>query len=277
MRLHRLSVPLLLLLASLGCSDDPAGTSGSGPDTSGGEEPDAAADAAVDPDAAAEPDVAPDAGDPGPADVAPDTGAEPLTGLGVLSGECGVLDDDEWGAATPFLFRNAVDLGALGWDEDLLTEEGREVFEAGNLGGSSIHSEVLSFEVLQRCEGAELLKTEAEVLYSDVGGKKTDLLVSIDGRKVGVSVTRAFHFPPGTPYTEEDALHLLERKLSDIPLSAANAAPEDAWVRSMLAVIAYDGQHADLVRTVWEGLDADVRAETIVLVTVTDGEDAFVY
>ncbi len=100
---------------------------------------------------------------------------------------------------------------------------------------------------------------------------------AIDGRKIGVSVTRAFHFPPGTPCAEEDARHLLERKLSDIPLSAANAAPEDAWVRSALAVIAYDGQHADVVRTVREGLEADVRAETIVLVTVTDGEDAFVY
>ena len=90
-------------------------------------------------------------------------------------------------------------------------------------------------------------------------------------------MTRAFQYPPGTPYTEARARDLLEGKLSDIPLSAANAAPADAWERSMLAVIAYDGQHADMVRTVWETLGADVRADTIVLVTVTDGEDAIVY
>ncbi len=212
------------------------------------------------------------------ADSEGDTGtsdsALPALGLGALSGDCGVLDD-EWGSTDPFTLRNAVAL--TGWDEALLSDEGRTVWEAGNLGGSSLESEVLAFEVLRFCEGADLVKTESEIVYDDDGGKKTDLLVTIDGVEVGVSVTRAFHYPPGEPYTSAEALALLEGKLEDVTASAENAADGDDWDRSMLHVVAYDGQHADEIDTAWAGIGGAVKDGHGLIVTVTDGDDAAIY
>jgi hypothetical protein len=209
---------------------------------------------------------------------ATDGAGVPLPGFGALSGECGVIDDGEWNAPkAPAYLRNALDFGVAAFDETQLSTGGQKVFADGNLGGNSLHSEVFAYEVLYRCELATLLKTEKDIKYQDAGGKKTDLLVEIDGRKVGVSVTRAFHYPPGQPYTAAEATKLLERKLPDVLASALNAKAIDAWERSMLHVIAADAQHADVVKTVYDQLDAKVRANTWLLVTVTDGKDDYIY
>jgi hypothetical protein len=203
----------------------------------------------------------------------------PLPGFGTLGGECGVLDDDEWSAAGPFLFRNAIDFGAgATFDPQKLTPGGLTIWNDGNRGGSSLESEVIAFEVLHRCELAKLIKSESKITYVDAGGKKTDILVEIDARQIGVSVTRAFHYPPGAPYTEAEAQSLLEKKLADLPLSQKNAKPPDTWVRSVLHVMAYDAQHADVVQKVWsQTIPTSLRGDAILIVTVTDGQDDFVY
>jgi hypothetical protein len=102
-------------------------------------------------------------------------------------------------------------------------------------------------------------------------------LVELDGRRIGVSVTRAYHYPPSDPYTVQMATDLLEQKLADILLSSENVADEDAWTKQVLHVMAYEPGHAGCIQTAWEALSADVRADTVVLVTVTDGADEFVY
>ncbi len=222
-------------------------------------------------------DTTPPTGDSGPADSGTTLGTttdEPELGLGELSGDCGVLDD-EWTSSEPFTLRNAVELA--GWDEALLSDQGTVVWEAGNLGGSSLESEVLAFEVLHACEGAALLKTEADISYDDSGGKKTDLLVEIDGHTVGVSVTRAFHYPPDEPYTLAEAEDLLLDKLADVALSADNASDADAWSRSVLHVVAYDGQYGDQITAAWAGLDSGVKGDHGVVLTVTDGDDEAIY
>ena len=183
-----------------------------------------------------------------------------------------VLDD-----SGPALLRNAISLTDVGFDEDWLSEGGLQVYEDGNLGGSSLYSEVYAFEVLHRCEDAALLKTEAEIDYVDDGGKKTDLIVSLDDQVLGVSVTRAYGYPPEDPYTVEQAQDLLEDKLADVLLSTENGADADAWERQILHIIAYESGHADSVEAAWSDVDDAVRADTVVVVTVSDGEDAFLY
>ncbi len=42
-------------------------------------------------------------------------------------------------------------------------------------------------------------------------------------------------------------------------------------------IIAYGDMHADVVREAWEAFDAARRADTIVYVVVTDGDDAPLY
>ena len=163
-------------------------------------------------------------------------------------------------------------------DADLarLTAGGREIIADGNAGGSSIMSEVFAFEVLARCELATLVKTETEVVY-DTQGKITDLLVEIDGQKVGVSVTRAVGFPFDDPYTVEKATAILEKKLADIQVSTANVSDGDRWVKQILHIIAYADAHVTSIETAWNALDSGLRGDTIILVTVSDGDDAFIY
>jgi hypothetical protein len=102
-------------------------------------------------------------------------------------------------------------------------------------------------------------------------------LVSIDMFKVGVSVTRAYIYPPGTPYTQQIAYDLLLKKLSDIQVSTANVAPEDAWPKQILHVLAYTAEYADTMEAAYATLDPAVRADTILWLTVTEGSDEFIY
>ena len=202
---------------------------------------------------------------------------EPLDGFGALSGDCGVLTEALLSDAAPGLYVNTLDFGAETFDASLLSEGGQIIYEAGNLGGSSLLSEVFAYEVLYRCELATLLKTEAEIVYTDTGGKKTDLLVEIDGLKLGVSVTRAYHYPPDDPYTLALATELLTKKLGDLPLSTANVAPEDAWVKQLLSILAYTPEHAALIEESWLTLDAELRGDAILIVTATEGADEELY
>jgi len=256
-----------------GCPADDDDDSAGPPGDDDVADDDAADDDVADDDAADDDAADDDVAD----DDTTDPGEVPLEGFGEITGDCGVLDEDEWGDPSPFLFRNAVDFGTEEFDVELLSEGGQQIIEDDNLGGSSIHSEAIAFDMLYRCELAELLKTEAEILYLDDGGKKTDELVEIDTYRIGVSVTRAFHWPPEDPYTVEEAQELLEDKLGDVLLSFDNADPADAWTRSILHVVAYDPSYADSIETAFAQVDAATQADTIVVVTVTDGEDEFIY
>lgn len=203
----------------------------------------------------------------------------PHPGFGVISGDCDVLDT-ELESALPFFFENAIDFGADPFDDPAdvprLTPGGQEILAAGNAGGSSIESEIFAFEVLARCDAAELLKTENAIEYLDAG-KITDLLVEIETLKIGVSVTRAVAFPFDDPYPFERAETLLNDKLSDILESSALVAPEDAWAKQILHVIAYSPAHTQTLRDAWDTIDAAIKADTIVYVTATNGDDAFLY
>ena len=210
-------------------------------------------------------------------EVIPESTGGPKPGFGKLSGDCGVLDDQEWKSTNPFIFQNIIDFAAMDFDSKKLSPGGLKIFKAGNLGGSSVHSEVFSFEVLYRCEYADLLKTEGEIKYKQSTGKKTDILVRIDGNKVGVSVTRAFKYPIGKAYTATDADKLLKKKLADILLSATNADPKDAWSRSMLHILSYNKQHTDTLKAAYQKIDAKVKDKTILLITTTEGKDIHIY
>jgi hypothetical protein len=211
-------------------------------------------------------------------DAAPTVDAP--VGFGAISGECGVLDDTEWTATTPFWFAGIFDFGTDRYDDPAdrprLTAGGLRLVMTANAGGSSGLSEVFAYEWLARCEGATLLKTETEIVY-DTTSKIADLLVEIDGRKVGVSVTRLVHFPFGQPYTLTEADTLLRRKLDDIQLATASVSAADRWSRQMVSVLAYDQQHADVAMQAWNALPTATRDDTILVVSVTNGDDMFIY
>lgn len=214
------------------------------------------------------------------ADASPDAGGVPLAGFGAITGMCGVLTPAELDGTTPLWFGGTLDFGSDRYDDPaerpLLTSGGVEIILDGNAGGSSLYSEVFAFEWLARCELATLLKTETEIVY-DVDGKKADLLVEIDGRKVGVSVVRFVKFPFDAAYTVDDALPLVERKLDDLQLATMQVSAADRWTTQMVAAIAYSPQHAQVAMQAWNMLDTQTRGAGILIVVVSEGDDMFIY
>lgn len=205
--------------------------------------------------------------------------APAATPFGELSGMCGVLMEMDMTSATPMIVRDTFTFARQyvdPTDRPLLTEGGRHLAETPNAGGSSVLSEVFAYEQLARCELATLLKTETEIVY-DQTGKITDLEVMVDGHKIGVSVTRAVAYPFGSTYTLSAATTLITRKLEDIQLSTANVSDQDQWDKQILAILAWDGTAADTMAQAWAALDPTVKADTIVVITTTDGEDLFIY
>jgi len=201
----------------------------------------------------------------------------PLDGFGAIGGDCGLIDGIMLTSADPSSLESSLDFGTDTFDYAALSTGGQEVYDDGNLGGSSLYSEVFAYEVLYRCDLAELLKTEGEIGYQDPNGKKTDLLVEIEDHRVGVSVIRAVSYPPNDPYPVTQAETLLSDKLSDVLLSTANVAPADAWTKQVLFIMAYGDDHAAALAQAYGGLDGATKADTIVLVTVTHGDDDFIY
>jgi len=271
-----------VVVALVACGDDsaPRGADAEVSDTTGGPEVDIGSETfEVVPDVSDGPEV--DVADDVPQDAsvdAPPVDSEPLPGFGAISGACQVLDD-ELTAEGPSLFVNRIDFGDDPYDAsdiDRLTDGGRKILADGNAGGSSILSEVFAFELLARCEGATLLKTEREIVY-DEEAKITDMIVMIDGLRIGANPTRAIGFPFDAPYTVEQARTVLEKKLNDINSSSATVSAEDAWEKQILTVFAYGEGHVGAVEAAWDAIDPALKADTIVFVTVTDGSDRFIY
>lgn len=236
------------------------------------------------PDAEPHPDAEPSPADAGLPDAEPEPDMAvsdvPRPGFGEITGSCGVLTVDDLTSPEPLVVINTIDFGDDAYDEgdlDQLTEGGRRIVETPNAGGSSELSEAFAFEVLARCELATLLKTENEVLYVPEPGSITDFLAEIDEEKIGVSVARAIIFPFDAPYPVEEAERVLQGKLEGILESSERVLPEDAWRKQILHVIAYGPMHVESLVTAYEGFDDALKADTIVWITVTDGEDAPLY
>ena len=213
-------------------------------------------------------------------DVAMDAGdASMEPGFGVIAGPCGRLAG-EIPSMDPSFYSTHIDFMMDEYDEpeerDLLTDDAARLLETGNAGGSSAISEAFALETLVRCEGASLTATELEIEYDDEGAI-TDFAVTIDERPVGVSVVRAFMFPLGSEFTVARAQELIGGKLDDILVSSANVSPAFAWDKQILAVMTPDEASLASVMTAWESFDETRRADTIVYVIVTDGDEEPVY
>ncbi len=277
----------LLSFALVRCSppSQPAPEDASAPDVPSS--PDATvspSDATVSPSDAATPPA--DAATP-PADAAtpPADASAPRDGgplesiLGTLYGACPSLGP-ALSAPTPSLVRNELRfMSPERYERAALSPGGQRIFDTPNAGGSSIESEVMAFEVLHHCEGASLAATETEVRYQppDDSGPNTitDLVVTLGGRRVGVSVTRVYR-PSPMVLSDADVRGQLVTKLQGINRSTVRVLPSDRWIKQILSVFVADAAVAAQIDRVWPTIDAATRADTIVLVTATRG-GGFIY
>jgi hypothetical protein len=219
-----------------------------------------------------------DAASPGDTGSAPDV-AEPSQGTetawGLITGACGevaaAVQAGEAGVLqTTYTFEDAED-----FDTEGLSGQTLKRYEEPNAGGSSRCTEVMSMQLLMDCEGASVLKNETEMVY-DTEGKIADYLAEVGGVTTGVSVTRAYKGPTIDVYTLEDATDLLEKKLDGIQQARANVSAADAWDASVVHVWTLHPAWAETVEVAWEALGAELKADTLIVITVEVGSDYIV-
>lgn len=211
-------------------------------------------------------------------DLASGGGANEI--LGSLAGPCPLLSGELLASEPSLYFDTLAFANGETYAKSSLSPGGVVLFDTPNAGGSSTESEVMSFEVLHFCEGATLLETETGIEYdaSVDGGMNsiTDILVEIDGKKVGVSVTRAYKPTSQGAQTDGELKALLEKKLAGINASSARVKPAYKWVKQILHVFSFSADSTAAIDRVWPTIDSTLRADTIVLVTTTTG-GGFVY
>ncbi|MFZ4577883.1 MAG: hypothetical protein ACOYOB_05735 [Myxococcota bacterium] len=209
----------------------------------------------------------------------PDDGATvsaTLTAWGQIEGACGGAISAELTKPMPSFLVNSYTFAKPGpFDPGPLRPGALKRYEGDNAGGSSKCSEVMSMQLLFDCEGATTLKTELEIVYTGQGGI-TDWMAEFDGLKIGVSVTRAYLGPSVTTYSVDKAKELLAKKLTGIQESTGLVRPEDKWQKQILHVWTLQPTWVPMLQEAWDSLDATVKADTIVLVTVEVGADSVV-
>jgi len=151
------------------------------------------------------------------------------------------------------------------FDKIVLSVGASRVRDTPNAGGTSVASEVMSFEAMRLLTGAQLSRTEMELEYYP-RGKITDYSVVMpNGVRMGVSVTRALKYR-GT-FTRTDARVLLEKKLFGITESTRTVVGE-TWPKQVLHVLVHEAYVADVLAAELENLSADLRSNTTVLITL---------
>jgi hypothetical protein len=203
---------------------------------------------------------------PAPIDAPADGGHDIL---GTLQGQCPLVTS-QLGSGAYSLHENTLAFASgETYSRSALSPGGQRIFDTPNAGGSSIQSEVMSFEILHHCDGATLLKTEKEITYDgDAGGSISDILVVIDGKKIGVQPTRVYK-PGGMNDTEVKAV--IDKKLQGIKESTARVSAADRWVKQILHVFAPDAARVDAVKRVLAATDPQLLGDTVVVLTLTSG------
>ncbi len=195
-----------------------------------------------------------------------------VTAWGTLTGACGTLGA-ELTNPSPSFHTNTYVFASGAFDAKPLRSLAQKRYSGPNNGGSSKCSEAMSIQTLYDCEGITGLKTEVEIAWA-VTGQTTDWLGQLGAHKVGVSVSRAYQGPTDQTYTVEDATTLLKKKLGGINASTQNVAAADAWTKQVLHIWTLQPTWVAVLETAWTQLDAALKADTVVLVTVEQGSTA---
>ncbi len=166
----------------------------------------------------------------------------------------------------PACLRHKVSLRAnhtsgMSWSSDA-----KKMIDLPNAGGTSVFSEALSLEILQRAFNAKLEKTEMEIEYWPHGSKITDYSCKLWDQVIGVSVTRAFKH--SGEYDRDDAQKLLHKKLFGVLMSTQNVLKQHAWKKQILHAVCPSQDVADLMQEEFCKFPAKMIHNTVLLLSV---------
>lgn len=144
--------------------------------------------------------------------------------------------------------------------------DAKKMIDLPNAGGTSVFSEALSLEILQRAFNAKLEKTEMEIEYWPHGSKITDYSCKLWNQVIGVSVTRAFKH--NGYYDRDDAQKLLHKKLFGVLMSTQNVLKQHAWKKQILHAVCPSQDVADLMQEEFCKFPAKMIHNTVLLLSV---------
>ena len=201
------------------------------------------------------------------------TSGPKITPWGEVTGACGDLAPSLKDSGPSFRVTTYTFGKAAAFDASQLSTGPKKRYQGENAGGSSVCSEVMSMQLMEDCEGAPLHKTEKEITYTSDQGAITDYIAKLGPSLVGVSVTRAYKGPVVQTYTDADAKKLLEKKLAGVNVSSAKVSAGDKWVKQVLHIWTLRADWVPQLKAAWESLDATLKADTVVWVTVEQHPD----
>jgi len=155
-----------------------------------------------------------------------------------------------------------------------LQGDARRVASEPNAGGTSIVSETLSMEHLQRRFHATNVVTEMEVKYWSPLWKKVDFLVTIAGSRIGVSVSRAMGFPSPNDFDFDEAKRLIWKKMHGLIIARQGIDEDMSYDRSILHIFCQTPSIATMLQLAFHQHLCDFVGDDtgiVVLLTVADG------
>lgn len=141
-----------------------------------------------------------------------------------------------------------------------LGSDATRVFYEPNAGGASVVSEALSVEYMCRRIRASDTVPEMKIQYYFYNWKKIDYISTINGERIGVSVTRAMGYPNPELFEMEDALRLGTKKLYGLILARNGISECHNYNRSILHVFCQTQHIAVLMQEAFRTLIAADRA-----------------
>ncbi len=149
----------------------------------------------------------------------------------------------------------------------------------GNAGGNSDISEMMSIEYyIRSCKATNFL-FETEIQYC-VNYKMVDYICDVDGRRVGVSVTRAMGYPRPEDFTYARALRLLHKKLYGLIVARNAVCKKQSFKKSILHVWCQNLRIAKLIKKAYSSFsinDYGLDIKGFVILHITVCKDSYIY
>lgn len=170
----------------------------------------------------------------------------------------------------------------------MFTPEAKRSMTIENAGGKSEYSEALSIQYFQDGYGATDIVPEMEIEYW-IDYKMVDFICTIQGYRVGVSVTRAMKFVKKAKngqiigsefFTNEDALTLLHKKLYGMIVARNSVSDKHTFLKSILHIWCQTPQIAQTLKDAYASLDLndyglDVQGSVILVLTVCESPGVY--
>ena len=185
--------------------------------------------------------------------------------------------NDTWGLVTDrsYIFTDSYILP----HHSLLCEDAHRSIVVENAGGKSEVSEMYSIDYFAQMYGATntILETEVDYYYQY---KMIDFICTINGRRVGVSVSRGMGYPSPDNFTARTAARVMYKKLYGLVVARDIVVEEQSFSLSILHIWCQNYRIARLLHNAFcnfDPIDYGFNVKGTVLLQLTVCDDSQLY